>query len=829
MRRSVLSRVVLLALVLLVGLGLPWSMSPAYADDDVITNMDVRFEVRADGTVGVTYRLDYRFGDTGRRGIVFSIIGREPYGDGIHDAVYEIDDIRVSSPSGAPADVDEFTETIDGSELTTLRIGDPDRTLNTRDASYLISFDIAGALETHNENAADQYAELYRDVTTDYPHIENYSVSVSAPGGVRDTECAAGPAECANSVDRGTARYSGTDLRAGEQLSIAAKLDPAQIANARPNLVAQKISDPRTLAVDSTTTLQPDGAVAVEQVTRYRFPDDGGTVTYEIPVRRAFSDTEDQLFEVTDVTVTDSAGVRVEHKQRVEEVGSAHTLEVAVDRDPATPDGITDLRLTYRVRNAFHPDPDDQTRALLRWPLLPEPAAPFTEVSAAYRAPAELTVDCEQGTTGAPCALPDPDMTGQRAVFHVPRDHEPPVGHDDEQVVVRVAADAVGNPVPVLGESLDRREMGRAGLSLLGTIGIWVALLTGALVSTRRPAFANQRYAAVPPGVVNHGGPVQDDPGLTVPVRFEPPETDLATAGWLLDGGYEDRHTTAEMVGAAVLGVTRIQLQPLTLWRGPRPEQPVSTWFSPVMAAVTRAAGDQRPATPQELTALVRAVQTHQPSPEANSPLFLDWSALRQLKRRRRLRGLAGFAIISAILIGLAVALRPVLGAWGGGMAFFGIIAAAIACLVWANRVRRVPLSATGTALHDQIIGFRTYLTTAEAHQLRFEAGQDIYSRYLPWAVLFDITDKWTATCQQLVAMGALRPLRTGWIDQPPERLGFIIHDLERDLSRSVATTTAAANAASRRYSSGSGGRSAFSGRGISSGGGGGGTSSRSW
>lgn len=827
MRRP--ARVVVLVLVLL--LGLSWSLSPAYAADDVITNLDVRYEVRSDGTVGVTYRLDYRFGETGRRGIVFSIIGKEPYGDGIHDAVYEIDRIKVSSPSGAPADYEETTEKIDGSELTTLRIGDPDRTLSTRNASYLISFDLGGALETHDEGSGP-YAEFYRDVTTDYPHIQKYSVSVSAPGGVRDTECAAGPAECTQSVDRGTARYSGTDLGAGEQLTIAARLDPAQIANARPDLVAQKISDPRTLAVNSTTTLQPDGVVAVEQVTRYRFPADGGRVTYRIPVRRAFSETEDQIFEVTDVTVTDAAGARIEPKQRIHEVGSAHTLEVTVDRDPATPDGITDLRLTYRVRNAFSPDPGDRTRALLRWPLLPESAAPFTEVNAAYRAPSEITVDCELDATGVPCALPAPTVTGQQAVLRVPRDHEPPVDDNDEQVVVRVAADAVANPVPVLGESLDRREMGRAGLSVLATIGIWVALLTGALMSTRKPAFANQRFAAVPPGVINHGGPVQDEPGLTVPVRFQPPETDLATAGRLLDGRYLDRHTTAEMVGAAVLGVTRIQMQPLTLWRGPHADQPgdASTWFAPVIAPVTRAEGDQRPATPEELTALVRAVENHQPSPESNNQLFRSRAELKPLKRRRRMRGLAGFALITALLIALAYVLRPVLGAWGGGTAFFGAIAAAIACLIWANRVRRAPLSAVGTALHDQIIGFRTYLTTAEAHQLRFEAGQDIYSRYLPWAVLFDITDKWTATCQQLVAMGSLRPLQTGWIDQPPERLGFLTHDLERHLSSSVATTAAAAQAAERRsYSSGSGGSSAFSGSGISSGGGGGGTSSRSW
>lgn len=829
MRRPVLSRAVILALVLLFSCGLPWSASPAYAaDEDVITNLDARFDVRADGTVGVTYRLDYRFGETGRRGILFSIIRKEPYGDGIHDALYNIDNIDVASPSGAPDQYRESTETVDGSELTTLQIGDPDTTLSTRDASYLISFDVAGALETH-----DGYAELYRDVTTDYPHVQNYSVSVTAPGGVLDTECAAGAAACSHAVDAGNGRYTGTDLRPGDQLSIAAKLDPARIANARPRLVPQKISDPRTLAVSATTTLEPDGVVAVEQTTRYRFPADGGEVTYAIPVRRAVSDTEDQILTVTDLTVTDATGTTLAHRQRTKEVGSKHTLEVTVDPDPASlpADGITDLRLSYRVRNALHPDPDDPARALLRWPLLLEPAAPFTEITATYRAPAPVAVGCELADTRAPCPLPAPEQNDRAAVLRVPREHGAPVGDEDEQMIVRVPAASVGNPVPVLGESLDRREAARAGMGLLGTLAIWVALITGAVVSTRRQTFANRRYAGVPPGVTNEGGPVVDDPGLTTPVRFEPPATDLATAGRLLDGGYLDRHTTTEIVGAAVRGVARIQLEPFTLWRGPQhdlsPDQ--STWFVPVIAPVLRAQGDQRPATPEELTTLVKAVRGHQP--KSNGPLFLPEAELKRLKRGRRLKALVGFAVSVAILIGLAIALRPVLGAWGGGMAFFGSIGALVACLIWANRVRGVPLSAKGTALHDQIVGFRTYLSTAEAHQLRFEAGQDIYSRYLPWAVLFDLTDKWTATCQQLVAAGALAPLQTRWMDQPPQRLGLVTHGIDRDLSRSVAATTAAARAASSNsgYSSGSGGRSAFSGGGMRSGGGGGGTSSRSW
>lgn len=240
MHRLVSFRPIVVVSLILTGFAFTLSVAPAYAaTDDVITNLDVHFDVRADGTVGATYRLDYRFGETGRRGILFSIITKEPYGDGIHDALYEVSNVEVDSPSGAPDGFEESSDTGGSTEQLRLRIGDKDRPLATRNASYVIRFDLAGVLETHGD-----YAELHRDVTTDYPFVERYAVSVTAPGGVRDTECAAGGSTCAEAIEGGNARYAGTNLAKGVPLTVAAKLDSAQISNAHPRLEPQKITSP---------------------------------------------------------------------------------------------------------------------------------------------------------------------------------------------------------------------------------------------------------------------------------------------------------------------------------------------------------------------------------------------------------------------------------------------------------------------------------------------------------------------------------------------------------------------------------------------------------
>ena len=70
--------------------------------------------------------------------------------------------------------------------------------------------------------------------------------------------------------------------------------------------------------------------------------------------------------------------------------------------------------------------------------------------------------------------------------------------------------------------------------------------------------------------------------------------------------------------------------------------------------------------------------------------------------------------------------------------------------------------TAVGRAWTDQVEGFRTYIATAEADQLRFEEGEDIFSKYLPWAVLFGLADRWVRVCEQAIALGRI-PVPTGY------------------------------------------------------------------
>lgn len=63
----------------------------------------------------------------------------------------------------------------------------------------------------------------------------------------------------------------------------------------------------------------------------------------------------------------------------------------------------------------------------------------------------------------------------------------------------------------------------------------------------------------------------------------------------------------------------------------------------------------------------------------------------------------------------------------------------------------RVPRTARGSAVRIQTLGFRRYLETAEASQIRFEEAADQFSRYLPYAMVFGIADRWAGVIGEVV------------------------------------------------------------------------------
>ena len=89
-----------------------------------------------------------------------------------------------------------------------------------------------------------------------------------------------------------------------------------------------------------------------------------------------------------------------------------------------------------------------------------------------------------------------------------------------------------------------------------------------------------------------------------------------------------------------------------------------------------------------------------------------------------------------------------------------GIVAAVLSGLIFSRALVPVPIAlaglvmipfsramarrtATGGEALRRILGFKLYITTAETRRQEFNEQQNIFARYLPYAIVFDCVDKW--------------------------------------------------------------------------------------
>ncbi len=816
----------LVILTVLAGLCFALAPATAHASEDSITEMSVDFDIQPDGSVDVRYELDWRFGTQGRHGIDFGIATRERWdADPTQDVLYDVSDIRVSSPSGAP---DSFSQTVNGEGSVgslDLRIGDPDKTVEGRDATYVIAYTLRGALRTF-----DGRPEFFWDVTgNDYPDIEEFSVTVTAPGGVQEARCLVGERECGSTIDEDAGVLTGTDVPSSTVVSVAAALAPGAVSDADPVLENRRLEYPILTGISSAVTVTADGMSHVEQELVYLLPDVNKRpplLLWELPVRRPFSRTEDQVFRITNLTVEGAVEVEQGKLTASDRTDAHQNMKLRVQPQVSGGSSST-LTLSYDVEGSID---TDGGIARAQWILAPDALNEASSVDFRWILPAGVErAGClrlsefsdVQRECGPAMKL---EISGDTVSWEP--DGTDTSGMFDAWVSVDVPAASVGQAGPLLEPGFEAaqsrdRTFGIVGglIGVGGTAGV-VILLAG--VRVRR----DRRWADVPPGVTAvAGAPVRvvrrDD---VVPVRFDAPDCTLAMAGLVLDGAPSSRHTGALLVHMAVQGAIALQSEPLKV-RGITSEPLTDPLERQVYGEASLSDSALNAAS---LSAMNDAVATHQRTLLEDRAMFGPGGPASGV--------IAGHNAVVWGFVLVMVAAFPVtwwlvpgwLGSWGVLIAAGVVAGCALGLLRIRDRRPRRALEPDGTALRDQVQGFRLYIETAEARQLNFEADQDIYRRYLPWAVLFDLTQRWTKVCGDLAAAGRIPALDTSfWMgaDSPAAMANEM-----SSLSSSLHAVGASSSSSSGDFFSGggSGGSSGFSG-GSSGGGGGGGTSASSW
>ena len=577
--------------------------------------------------------------------------------------------------------------------------------------------------------------------------------------------------------------------------------------------------------IDSFTidyVMTPEGVLRAKETIVYRFGDDSGRHGIEryFITREPYNDTEDQVFEISNITVETEPGVSNQFSERTDEAknGREEQLRLRIgDPDETIAADTATYVISYDVRGAVRSfsgyDEFYWDATGFEWNATLKQVDISAEVPGGAQ---QLT--CYVGAVGSKQTCSNrinSDKTAEFSASNIPPGEGVTIG-------VKITSGLVANNQPILepdGSQLTAAE--RTGLIALG-VGAAVLTIGSPLVGFLwwRKNGRDQRYAGLAPGTTPLAGQaahvVTNDPDIVIPVAFSPPHIPVAEAGLLVDGQVDTRETAATIIDLAVRGAVTVQ----------------STGDDDFRVTLV---DPNRAAAPHEMV-LLNALFSGQP-PGAVADLSaqgslttahkaLETSVRNQVASRGWFRkvpsatatGGIGFGAIAFIFFGIFA-----VGVWVLWIVL-PLLPVIITLLVIRFKLRRGQRTADGRAVTDQIEGFRTYLATAEADQLRFEEGEDIFSKYLPWAIIFELADRWAKICGDLVAMGRLPNEVPYWYvgnyNLAAFNTGFITSSL---------TTAATPVPSAGSSGTGFGGGSSFGGGGGFSGGGGGGGGGGSW
>jgi hypothetical protein len=578
-----------------------------------------------------------------------------------------------------------------------------------------------------------------------------------------------------------------------------------------------------------------DGSIHVRETIRYTIVgSDHHGIYRDLRTRFSYdpeatgSDRE-RVYPVEDVTASSpDAPADVD----VQEQGSI--THIRIGTPDTTVSGTKTYVLDYTVRGAFNritttSEADDGTSVPphdeLYWNITgDEWDVPIENASVTVNAPAAATsAVCYRGARGRTdtCSA----TPGQSSTFSTTA-LQPRQGMT---ILLAYPTGTVTDATPII------EDAPKTGIAQLTDVNPMFAALAVALLGLLAGGMAwlvhkrgrDSRFVGLTPGLL----PAAGETGAAVAavtrhdrnvaVQFSPPKgMRPGQIGTLVDERANPVDVTATIIDLAVRGNLRIEEVPRT-----PPDEPVTDWR---LVVVLPAPAEQL--LPYEM-ALLQAIfkGRNEVTMSALKNTFASDLHATQMRlyddvtERGWFFGNPNSVRNSYRTGGIALA------ALGFAVAFFGtpaiggsaaLVAAAlfIGGLVVLALAGRMPArTATGSAILAQAQGFQLYLTTAEADQIRFEEGQDLFSRYLPYAIVFGVAERWAGIFDELARAGRISPSAPTWYAGVSPTWSFL------GLGNAIGGFEARANSALVSTPAASGSSGFSSGGGFSGGGGGGG------
>jgi uncharacterized membrane protein YgcG len=527
-----------------------------------------------------------------------------------------------------------------------------------------------------------------------------------------------------------------------------------------------------------------------------------------IPTRFHHDEVYDRVYPIRDVSVQSPTAP---FDAEVSQEGGSTVIRVG---DPDVEiSGRHTYTLTYRVEGALNAfDEHDE----LYWNAIGDGwQAPIEGVRVVVRAPAEVQrVACFQGWEGGTDVCGSATRDGRTARYSAGRTLQ---AYEGLTIVVAIPKGAVPEPSPILEE---RWAAGRA-FSLDGTkiaAALAVTAIVGGLLGRlwwregRDRRFIGSQIDQVMGSPSGESEQVPLGEGdAEAPVEFAPPENVRpGQIGTLLDERANVIDVTATIVDLAGRGFLLIQEIPdtglfsktdWTLIRLESAEGELLAYERKLLDGLFR---DGNEVKVSELKTTFSDRLHGVESALYSDAMRQKWFRARPDKVRLRWAGAGVFLLVAG------AAVTFVLARW----TYWGIVGVPVivAGLALSLLARQMPArTAKGTAMLRRIRGFRRVIATAEQHMARWAEEENVFTRYLPYAIVFGLTKRWAKAFEDL----GLQPDTSGWYVGPRMFTAAAFADSIDGFAVTTGGTLASTPASS--------GSSGFGGGGSSGGGGGGG------
>jgi uncharacterized membrane protein YgcG len=560
---------------------------------------------------------------------------------------------------------------------------------------------------------------------------------------------------------------------------------------------------------DIRIVVQTDGSMRITETIAYDFgPSERHGILRRIPTRLAYDDRYDRVYRLTVESVGATEGASADFEVSDEPGG---ITQIRIGDPDSTVSGQHTYCIVYVVQGAMNGFGDHDE---LYWNAIgDEWDVTVQSATVTVTMPGRITqVACYAGPSGSYLPCDRAKMDGDVARFR----HAQLGAFQALTVVVAVPKGIVAQPAPHL---VERWSIDRAFARTPATLGLSGALFVLIVAGVAWVLWArgrDRRFVGSPVDQVM-GNPTGADQAVPLfergvaPVEFAPPE-DLRPGqiGTIMDERANTLDVTATIVDLAVRGYLTIEEIPKegwfgkpdwTLHRTEKADDDLLTYENTLLTNLFSTGTDVA------LSGLKATFAAHLAMVEEqlyNDAVKRGWF----LKRPDKVR--TAWHALGVLLLIVGIALTFVLARW----THWGLVGIPVAVggLMLTVAGRWMPnKTAKGTAIARRVGGFRTVIETAETHMSRWAEEQNVFTRFLPFAIVFGCTEKWAKAFEGLDQMS---PDTTWYLSNRP----FLYADFGHSLEGFSVTTGGTISS-----TPGSSGASGFGGGGFSGGGGGGG------